>query len=273
MPPAIFTEQQEGVALRASAVRFTSCRPGRAEPGSIKVLAAFSGENQYSADGPVIRDASGNLYGTTSGGGIYDSGTVYEVTPQPEPTTTTTLVSSLNPSIYGQSVTWTTTVTGAGSVPPTGNVNFKWNGNSIGSATLNANGVATLTRSNLNADTYPLMAVYRGDASNLGSTPAVVRQVITQATSSSTLTSSPNPSTQAQAVTFTATISSPTVAATGPVTFTAGKTVLGTAQPSGGKAKFTTSALAVGAITVTAAYQGDSNIAGSSASLTQTVQP
>jgi hypothetical protein len=41
------------------------------------------------------------------------------------------------------------------------------------------------------------------------------------------LTSSPNPSTQGQAVIFTATISSPTVKPAGPVTFTAGKTVLG----------------------------------------------
>jgi hypothetical protein len=45
-------------------------------------------------------------------------------------------------------------------------------------------------------------------------------------TSAATLTSSPNPSTQGQAVTFTATISSPTVMPTGPVTFTSGKTVL-----------------------------------------------
>ena len=187
--------------------------------------------------------------------------------------TATTLVSNLNPSIYGQKVIFTATVTTSGAVPPTGNVNFKWNGNSIGSATLNASGVATLTRSNLNADTYPLTAVYTGDASNLGSTSAVMSQLVTRATSSATLTSSPNPSTQAQAVTFTATISSPTVAATGPVTFTAGKTVLGTAQLSGGKAKFTTSTLAVGSTKVTATYQGDSNIAGSSASVTQTVQP
>jgi hypothetical protein len=55
------------------------------------------------------------------------------------------------------------------------------------------------------------------------------------------------------------------------VTFTAGKTVLGTAQLSGGKAKFTTSSLAVGSTTVTATYSGDSNISESSASVIQTV--
>ncbi|MGB7862696.1 MAG: Ig-like domain-containing protein [Candidatus Sulfotelmatobacter sp.] len=185
--------------------------------------------------------------------------------------TATTLVSSLNPSIYGQSVTWTATVTTSGTVPPTGKVNFTW-GDSIGTVTLNSSGVATLTRSNLNADSYPLTAVYLGDANNLGSTSAILNQVITQTTSSATVSSSPNPSTQGQSVTFTATISSPTVTPTGPVTFAAGKTVLGTAQLSGGKAKFTTSTLAVGSTTVTATYYGDSNIAESSASVTQTVQ-
>jgi hypothetical protein len=186
--------------------------------------------------------------------------------------TATTLVSSLNPSVYGQRVVFTATVTTSGSVPPTGSVSFKWNGYTLGSATLNASGVATLTRSNLNADSYPLTAVYVGDASNLGSTSAVVNQVVTQATSSATLTSSPNPSTSGQAVTFTATIKSPTVTPTGPVTFAVGKTVLGTAQLSGGKAKFTTSTLAVGSTKVTATYYGNSNIAKSSASVTQTVQ-
>ena len=185
--------------------------------------------------------------------------------------TTTTLASSLNPSIYGQSITWTAIVTTSGSVPPSGKLTFTW-GRNIGTATLNSSGVATLTRSNLNADPYPLTAVYAGDASNLGSTSALLNQVVTETTSAVTLTSSPNPSTPGQAVTFTATITSPTVKPTGPVTFAAGKTVLGTAQLSGGKAKFTTSTLAAGSTKVTATYYGDSNIARSSASVTQTVQ-
>ena len=187
--------------------------------------------------------------------------------------TSTSLGSSLNPSIYGQAATWTATVTTSGPVPPMGKVNFTWAGYSIGTVTLNASGVATLTRSNLNADSYPLTAVYLGDANNLRSTSTILNQVVTETTSAATLRSSPNPSTQGQTVTFTATITSPTVTPTGPVTFAVGKTVLGTAQLSGGKAKFTTSTLAVGATKVTATYYGDSNIAKSSASVTQTVQP
>jgi hypothetical protein len=152
-------------------------------------------------------------------------------------------------------------------------VNFTWDGYSIGTATLNASGVATLTKSNLNVYTYPLTAVYSGDAKNAGSTSAILNQVVKGTTSAATLSSSPNPSTQGQAVTFTATITSPTVTPTGPVAFTAGTKVLGTAQLSGGNAKFTTSTLPVGSTKVTATYNGDSNIAKSSASVTQTVQP
>ena len=71
----------------------------------------------------------------------------------------------------------------------------------------------------------------------LGSTSAVLNQVVLETTSSATLTSSPNPSTQGQAVTFTATISSPTVIPTGPVTFTPGRPCSGQRQLSGGKGK------------------------------------
>jgi hypothetical protein len=186
--------------------------------------------------------------------------------------TFTALTSSLNPSIYGQKVTFTATVTNKGGPAPTGRVSFVWGIHTIGGANLNANGVATLTVAALNADTYPLTAFYRGDSNNLGSASPIVNQVVNQATSSATLTSSPNPSNVGEAVTFTVKINSPTVRARGPVTFTVGRTVVGTAQLSSGKAMLTISSLAVGSTKVTATYYGDSNIAKSSASVIQTVQ-
>jgi len=186
--------------------------------------------------------------------------------------TSTSLVSSLNPSTYGQKITWTARVKSTGSTTPTGKVNFTWSGHTIGSATLNSSGVATFTKSNLNAGSFPLRAVYVGDAANLGSTSTILNQVVLQTTSSATLTSSPNPSTQGQAVTFRATITSPTVMPTGPVTFMVGKIVLGTGQLNGGKATLTTSSLPLGTVKVTATYYGNSNISKSSASVTQHVQ-
>lgn len=85
------------------------------------------------------------------------------------------------------------------------------------------------------------------------------------------LTSSANPSIVGQPVTFTAQITSPTVTPTRPVTFSIGTTILETAQLSAGKAKFTTADLPAGTYSMKATYFGDSNIAKSSATLTQTV--
>jgi Big-like domain-containing protein/VCBS repeat protein len=191
--------------------------------------------------------------------------------------TLTTLTSSLNPSIYGQRVMFTAMVTTAGPLPPTGTVAFTWTSGLrsyiIGTATLNSAGVATLVASNLNSDPYALTAVYKGDVNNLGSTSAVLNQTVLQTTSKAMMTSLLNPSTLGQAVTFTVSISSPTVTPTGPVTFKVGTTLLGTAQLSRGKATFTTSSLPEGSTVVKAVYNGNSNIAKSSAAVTQVVQP
>src|SRR5439155_22580515 len=58
--------------------------------------------------------------------------------------TSTALTSSVNPSVFGQSVTFTATVTvpapGAGT--PSGTVDFKDAGTTIGTGTLNGSGVA-----------------------------------------------------------------------------------------------------------------------------------
>jgi hypothetical protein len=83
-----------------------------------------------------------------------------------------------------------------------------------------------------------------------------------------------NPSVVGQAITLTAKITSPTVAPSGPVTFKAGTTVLGTAQivPWSHKATLAISTLPVGSTVVRVIYNGDTNVAKSSAVMTQTVQ-
>jgi 6-phosphogluconolactonase (cycloisomerase 2 family) len=187
--------------------------------------------------------------------------------------TSVSLASSLNPSIYGQKVVFTAAVSTTGQVPPTGKILFTWSDYTIGTATLNSSGIATLTKSNLNADPYPLTAVYKGDANNPGATSPVLNQTVLQATSSATITSSVNPSAQGQAVTFSAKITSPTVTPTGPVTFSAGTTVLGTFQLSGGKASYTTTSLPAGSTVIKVTYNGNSNVKGISATVTQVVQP
>ena len=186
--------------------------------------------------------------------------------------TTTSLATSLNPSTYGQKVAFTATITSNGGPLPTGYVSFIYGRASIGNATVKANGVATLALSTLNADMFPVTAVYKGDKNNLPSNSALLNLVVSQATSSATLTSSTSPSNVGQAVTFTAKITSPTVVPGGPVTFKAGKTSLGTVELNNGQATLTTSSLPSGSTRVTVSFAGDSDIKGSFASLTQVVQ-
>jgi hypothetical protein len=95
-------------------------------------------------------------------------------------TTTTTLDSSLNPSSYGDSVTFTATVapTGAG-----GTVTFKDGATTLGTGTLSG-GTASLFTSSLSAGSHSLTAEYAGDSSYSGSTSTALNQTVNKATPS-----------------------------------------------------------------------------------------
>lgn len=186
-------------------------------------------------------------------------------------TTTTALTSSLNPSMAGQSVTFTATIVGGTS--PTGSVQFKDGALNLGTAVTLSGTTATFTTSALSLGTHPITAVYSGDPGNTGSTSPVLNQVVNgapPATTTTTLVSSLNPSFLGQAVTFTAHVTG--ASPTGTVQFNDGATVLANAALSGGAAVFTTSTLALGAHPITAAYAGDAaNAASTSPVLTQVV--
>lgn len=74
----------------------------------------------------------------------------------------TTVASSLNPSTFGQTVTFTATVT-SGAGTPTGNVTFIIDGISQSPVTL-VNGQATFTTASLAVGNHPVSANYIGDA-------------------------------------------------------------------------------------------------------------
>ena len=78
-------------------------------------------------------------------------------------TTTTTLVSSANPSTVGQAVTLTATVDGVDA--PAGQVDFADSGDPLGSATLDT-GVATLVVGSLTVGDHALTATYLGDGTS-----------------------------------------------------------------------------------------------------------
>jgi Bacterial Ig-like domain (group 3)/Divergent InlB B-repeat domain/Abnormal spindle-like microcephaly-assoc'd, ASPM-SPD-2-Hydin/NHL repeat len=191
-----------------------------------------------------------------------------------KPTTTVTVVASgLNPSTYGQSVILTATVTSSNGTTATGKVTFDNGTKSLGTATLSG-GVATITTSTLPVGTLAITASYDGDTTHLKSKSSALTQVVDQATSTTVVVSSLNPSTTGKAVRFTATVTSPTTKPTGTVTFMDGSTALGTETLASGKASYSTSTLSVGSHNITAVYAGNADCTGStSAVLSQVVNP
>lgn len=189
-------------------------------------------------------------------------------------TTTTTIASSLDPSAFGQAVTFVASIQPPAGNSASGTVTFLDGSASIGTATVSSNS-AQVTVSGLAPGSHSITASYGGNANLAGSTSGVLAQTVNKAVTSTAVSSSLNPSTYGQSVTFTATVqpasgSSPT----GTVTFLDGTTQLGTGNLSGGSAQFTTAgtALIAGAHSITARYAGDANFAGStSAVLMQTV--
>ena len=186
------------------------------------------------------------------------------------------LASSVNPSKFGQSVTFTATVTAVlpGVGTPSGVVEYFDGTVSLGSATLTA-GVATFATANLALGTHPITAYYQGDGVFTPSLSLAVSQVVNQSATSTALASSSNPSVFGQNVTITATVSATapgTGVPTGTVTFKDGAAIVGTGTFSNGVATFSTSALATATHGLTAIYAGDTNFSTStSSSLSQVV--
>ncbi len=222
-----------------------------------------SGDSYYIIFDPVNSD----IY-TSSGSNIVTIQTQTDFTVT-QITTTTALTSSLNPSTFGQSVTITAAVSPN---TATGTVTFTIDGTPQ-TPVIVSSGQATFSSSSLSVGSHTITAAYSGDTNDLSSTSSALTQTVTQITTTTTLTSSQNPSTFGSPVTFTATVSPST--ATGTVIFS----IDGITQPSvtisGGIASFSSSSLSAGSHTITAAYPGDTNDAGSTGTLSpsQVVNP
>jgi hypothetical protein len=186
--------------------------------------------------------------------------------------TTTTLASLLNPSVFGQLVTFTATVTSS-SGTPTGTVVFFDSSTELGTATL-ANGIAAVSTSNLVAASHPVTAVYQGSLKYNSSASSSLNQVVTIAMTATSLMSSRNPSPVMQAVSYTATVtSSYGGGATGTVTFSDGSSAVSTVSVTGNKATFSQKYLVVGTHAIIATYSGDaSNLGSSSATLMEHIE-
>ncbi|NYF91012.1 Ig-like domain repeat protein [Tunturiibacter empetritectus] len=185
--------------------------------------------------------------------------------------TSGTLIASANPSIAGKSDTLTVSITSNGGVP-TGVVTFMDGTTVLGTAALNAQGVASFTVPSFSTGTHSITAVYGGDNNNLGTTPSLTLTV-QQATTGVVLSTSGSPSTAGLPVTLSATVTGNGSAPTGSVTFYDGSAALGSSPiNAAGLGTISLSTLTVGPHTLTAAYSGDAyNGTSTSPAITQVV--
>lgn len=188
--------------------------------------------------------------------------------------TATLITTSSNPSVVGQSVTFTAQV---GVLPPsngtpTGTVTFADNGTPFGTAPVAA-GLATMATSALTVGTHAITATYSGDADRSASTSGALDEVINATGVIVSVTSSANPAARNTSVTFTATLTPIGTPATptGTVTFKDGGNVIGSSGVAGGAASVSTSSLTGGPHTITAEYSGDVAFGPTSGSLVQMI--
>ena len=190
--------------------------------------------------------------------------------------TTTSVASSVNPSVFGQDVQFTATVAPAsGTGTPTGTVQFTVDGANFGSAATMSGGSATSpTIGTLTVGTHSVGATYRGDSAFSGGSGSLT-QTVNKADTTMVVSSSGSPSVFRQSATFIATVSATAPGAGvpgGSFQFAIdGSDVGSPVTISSGSASLTTNTLGVGSHTVAATYSGDGSFNTSSGTFSQTV--
>ncbi len=178
------------------------------------------------------------------------------------------LTSLLNPSLFGQAVTFNVTVSPVASgTIPTGTASLEENGTTIGSATLDATGKAVITLTSLPVGSSPLAAVYAGDQKYATAASTIITQTVNKSPTTVTLSVNPNASIFGQPVTFTVNVAAAgggSGVPSGVVNFSDGGKPIGSANlDATGKASLFISSLTAGNHTINANYAGDGDFLAS----------
>jgi hypothetical protein len=251
--------------------------PGSGTPTGTVTITGGSGCEAPVADGECdltsTEASSKTLVATYAGDGDFESSSTDEGSPHEvdKANTTTALASIHNPSVHGQSVTFTATVTASapGAGGPSGTVQFTLDGDDLGApVALDGSGQATTSTSALTTASHSITAVYSADGDFNASTSDALSQTVGKADTSTTVDSNHNPSVHGQSVTFTATVSPSSPGAgtpTGSIQFTLDGNSLGSsvALDGSGQATLSTAELTTGSHSVTAVYSADDDFTAS----------
>jgi hypothetical protein len=152
-------------------IHFTSSDGAAVLPGNYTYSGGDAGSHTFS----VTLNTAGsiNLTATDTVTGSITGTDTITVTGN----TTTALISSANPSVVGQSVTFTATVSSTSSGSISGTVTFKDGGATLGTGPVSG-GVATFSTSSLAQGAHSITAEYGGNANFNGSTSNTVSQQV-----------------------------------------------------------------------------------------------
>jgi large repetitive protein len=175
--------------------------------------------------------------------------------------TATVLTSDANPSNAGATVHLTAAVSvAAGSTADgaiTGSVTFTEGGTTLGSGTVNALGVITIAVNTLTVGSHPIIATYAGNTNYAESASAVLRQVVQQTATTTTVSAGSPDSLSGKSVTLTSAVTSASGIPSGTVSFLDNGVSLGQGTLNAkGVATISVSTLSVGGHSITAVYAG-----------------
>jgi hypothetical protein len=254
------------VTFNADGSPVTGCTTQPVSSGTASCTTAFTAAGPHLLTADFGGDAN---FGASSGGPLTQA-------VNGAGTTTATTTSS-NPSVTGQAVTYTATV--SRTAPATGTaggaVSFTDDGSAINGCTaipLTA-GVATCTEMLSIVGAHAIIATFAGDVDDVSSTAPTVSQQVDLDSTTTTVDSGPNPSTIGAAVTITVTVKATAPGSgnpTGSVVIAAdGKTLATVPLDSSvdSRAIYSTKSLTVGTHAITATYSGDGNYGTSVAAL------
>ena len=185
-----------------------------------------------------------------------------------------TVSSAFNEPVAGGQITYTIVASGGASATFSAAGGCALTSATVAVCPIDVTGIATGPAFTANgvAGAFTIVATATGIITPTTFTETNTAITPTPITTTTALTSSLNPSTVGQSVTFTASVSGAGGPPTGTVTFKEGATILGTGTLSSGTATFSTASLGVGTHPITAVYSGDATFAASTSNtVTQVV--